>query len=241
MFTGIIERSLPIASVADAEGKRRITIESPWADVKHGESIAINGVCLTVSGQWAVGSGQEKQLAVRSSQFAAAGDREPQTANREPAPHRTLSFDVVRETLDKTNLGSLVPGDLVHVERAMQIGSRFDGHFVQGHVDGVATVVKQVANREDWRLVARVPEHLAMYLIPKGSITVDGVSMTLAKVAGPHFELAIIPTTLQITQLGNRPAGYRINVECDVLAKTIVSFLERRESATADVVDEFWR
>jgi riboflavin synthase len=207
MFTGIIERSLPIASVADAEGKRRITLASPWDDVKHGESIAINGVCLTV----------------------ASIDKSE------------ITFDVIRETLDKTNLGSLVPGDLVHVERAMQIGSRFDGHFVQGHVDGVATVVKQVANPEDWRLVGRVPEHLAKYLIPKGSITVDGVSMTLAKVAGPHFELAIIPTTLQITQLGNRPVGYRINVECDVMAKTIVSFLERRESATSDSVDEFWK
>jgi riboflavin synthase len=210
MFTGIIERSLPIASVSDAEGKRRLVIESPWLDVKHGESIAVNGVCLTVA----------------NSPLAA--------------PHSPLAFDAIRETLDKTNLGTLVPGDLVHVERAMQVGSRFDGHLVQGHVDGAATIVKQVADPRDWRLVARAPDEFAKYLVPKGSIAVDGVSMTLAKVAGPFFELAIIPTTLQITRLGNRPVGYRINIECDVLAKTIVAFLEQRSNAASETVDRFW-
>ncbi|MFT3786957.1 MAG: riboflavin synthase [Tepidisphaeraceae bacterium] len=207
MFTGIIEQSLPIVAVLESNGVRHLTIDVPWSDATHGESVAINGVCLTVA--------------------SLANDS------------RRLTFDAIRETLDKTNLGELKPGDMVHVERAMQIGARFDGHFVQGHVDGVATVVKQVSNLQDWRLVGRVPDHLAKYLTPKGSISVDGVSMTLAKVNGPYFELAIIPTTLQITQLGKRAPGYRINVECDILAKTIVAFIEQRETGQPSA-ERFW-
>jgi riboflavin synthase len=205
VFTGIIQQSVPLLDVRSVPIGMRLTIANNMPGVKHGDSIAINGVCLTVA------------------QLDAS----------------QLHFDAIPETLDKTNLGAHRAGDLVHIERAMQIGDRFDGHFVQGHVDGTAEVVKQTDDPSDWRLAAKVPEGLAKYLVPKGSITIDGVSMTLAKVSGPFFEVAIIPTTLQITQLGKRPVGWKLNVECDVLSKTIVSFLERRESA-GQTGERFW-
>jgi riboflavin synthase len=194
MFTGIVERSLRVLSVEDLPGARRITIENPWPDVNHGESVAVNGVCLTI-------------------------------ARLQP---KSIGFDAILETLQKTNLGDLKPGDEVHVERAMRIGDRFDGHFVQGHVDGTATVVWQEERTGEWRTRLRLPDHLAKYLSPKGSIALDGISMTIALIDGSEFEVALIPTTLQITRLGQRPPGSRINVECDTLAKTIVHFLEAR-------------
>jgi len=194
MFTGIVERSLRVLSVEDLPGARRITIENPWPDVKHGESVAVNGVCLTI-------------------------------ARLQP---QNIGFDAILETLQKTNLGDLKPGDEVHVERAMRIGDRFDGHFVQGHVDGTATVVWQEQRTGEWRTRLRLPGELAKYLTPKGSIALDGISLTVASIDGPEFEVALIPTTLQITRLARKPPGTRINVECDTLAKTIVHFLEAR-------------
>lgn len=110
----------------------------------------------------------------------------------------------------------------------MRIGDRFDGHFVQGHVDGVATVVWHKQLPGEWRTRLRVPDHLAKYLVPKGSICLDGISLTLAAIDGPEFEVALIPTTLEITRLAHKPEGSRVNVECDVLTKTIVSVLEAR-------------
>lgn len=194
MFTGIVERSVRVVSVEDLPGARRISIENCWPDVHHGESIAINGVCLTI-------------------------------ARLQPD---SIGFDVIHETLEKTNLGDLRVGDEVHVERAMRIGDRFDGHFVQGHVDGTATVVFQEQRTGEWRTRLQLPAGLAKYLSPKGSIALDGISMTIASIDGNEFEVALIPTTLEITRLGRRPVGSRVNVECDTIAKTIVHFLEAR-------------
>lgn len=194
MFTGIVERSLRVLSVEDLPGARRITIENPWTDVKHGESVAVNGVCLTIA-----------RLLPKS-----------------------IGFDAILETLQRTNLGDLQPGDEVHVERAMRVGDRFDGHFVQGHVDGVAVVVWQKELTGEWRTRLRLPSELSKYLSPKGSIALDGISLTIALIDGSEFEVALIPTTLEITRLARRPPGARVNVECDTLAKTIVHFLEAR-------------
>jgi riboflavin synthase len=141
----------------------------------------------------------------------------------------TIAFDVIRETLDKTNLGFLAPGDEVHLERSLRAGDRFDGHFVQGHVDGTGELVQQVSNENEWRLRIRLPRHLSKYLAPKGSIAIDGVSLTIASVDGDEFEVALIPTTLQRTTLGNRPLGWRFNIECDIISKQIVYWLELRQ------------
>ncbi|HEX8915198.1 MAG TPA: riboflavin synthase [Humisphaera sp.] len=197
MFTGIVERSVRVTAHHPAPAGRRLVVATGWPDVKHGESIAVNGVCLTVADQ--------------------------------PSPG-TLAFDVIPETLDKTTLGSLQAGDEVHVERALRVGDRFDGHVVQGHVDAAAPVVAVKADEADWRVTVEAPADLAKYVVPKGSVTLDGVSLTVAAVDGPRFTVALIPTTLQITRLGSRKVGDRVNLECDVMTKTIVATMERLES-----------
>lgn len=197
MFTGIVERSLPLMAATDGPSFRRLTIQNVWPDVKAGDSIALNGVCLTVA------------------EISAA----------------SLGFDVIPETLAKTNLGLLKPGDPIHIERAMLVGSRIDGHFVQGHVDATATLLEIITAKDEFRLKVETPANLAKYLIPKGSVTLDGVSLTIAAINGDSFEVALIPTTLAITSLGKRPAHWPLNIECDVMAKTIVTYLERMKGS----------
>jgi len=192
MFTGLVERSARLTNSQPSTAGARLSIAHDWTDLTLGESIALNGVCLTVSAF------------------------NPTTAH----------FDAIPETLSKTNLGLLRAGDCVHVERALRMGDRLGGHMVQGHVDGTAKVLSQTASPSDWRLLARVDSAFARYLVPKGSITLDGVSLTLAHVDRNEFEIALIPTTLDVTQLGKRPVGYPLNVEFDMTVKTIVHYLE---------------
>lgn len=157
-----------------------------------GESIAVNGCCLTVA---------------------------------EISPEK-ISFDVIKETLDRTNLGLLTPGSHVNIERSLKIGDRLDGHFVQGHVDGRAILTSIKSGEEEWRFTLEAPFGLAQYLVPKGSITLDGVSLTIAAVSGNVFEVALIPTTLKLTTLGQLSAGWPFNLEADILTKTVVSWLQ---------------
>jgi riboflavin synthase len=193
MFTGIIEGTLRITAVVDGPRFRRLTLNNPWTDVKHGESIAVNGCCLTVA----------------------------------EIEHGQMGFDVIAETLDKTNLGALQSGDAVNAERSLRVGDRIDGHFVQGHIDGVARLLEVSTNSDEWRMTIESPPHLAKYLIPKGSIAIDGVSLTLAAVDGNRFQVALIPTTLKLTTLEQKQPGWLFNLEADVFSKTIVSYLER--------------
>ena len=195
MFTGIVEKSVRVVAATPGPKFLRLVLATSYDDVKPGESIAVNGVCLT------------------AAELGPAGE---------------IGFDVVKETLDKTNLGLLGPGDEAHVERALRAGDRIDGHFVQGHVDGTGPLVKQVADAQEWRLTIEAPHHLAKYLVPKGSVAVDGVSLTIAKVEGNSFEVALIPTTVQVTRLARKDLRWPFNLECDVLSKTIVHYLEAR-------------
>jgi len=195
VFTGIVEKTRRVSSVIEGPGFIRLNLPNPWTDVRSGESIAINGCCLTV-------------------------------AEISPA---SLAFDVISETLSKTNLGLLHDGDEVHLERALRIGDRLDGHFVQGHVDGVARLAKVTRGEKEYRLRIAAPADLAKYLTPKGSVAIDGVSLTIAAIHGHDFEVALIPTTLGVTALGRREEGWLFNLEADVLSKTIISWLERRE------------
>lgn len=201
MFTGIIEKTLTVLRVVDFAMGKRLTLRHHWPDLRHGESIACNGVCLTI------------------------------------AEHNAtdVDFDIIAETLDKTNLGALRAGDSMNVERAMKIGDRIDGHFVQGHVDGRARLAQRVENTDETRLVVEAPDHLAKFLVPKGSVTIDGVSLTIAALRGNVFEVALIPTTLSLTTLADRPVGWQFNLETDVLSKTIVTWLERRADAGENV------
>jgi len=197
MFTGIIEKTAKVTRVIENRMARRLVISHAWPDLRDGESIAVNGVCLTIA------------------EFTAD----------------EVSFDVIAETIEKTNLGLLRAGDDVHVERALRVGDRFDGHFVQGHVDGRARLVEQRTSETEWRLVIEAPDELAKYLAPKGSVAIDGVSLTIAALHGNIFELALIPTTLEITALGRRPVGWLFNFEADMMSKTVVHWLEQREAA----------
>jgi len=194
MFTGIVEKSATVIGVVGGPKFTRLTLATDWQDVRPGESIAVNGVCLTVA---------------------------------EHSPGE-LRFDVVQETLRKTNLGLLSTGDSAHVERALRIGDRLDGHFVQGHVDGTAQLVEQRSDDREWKLRCLCPPDLAKFLAPKGSVCLDGVSLTLASVEGLEFEVALIPTTVAVTALARRPVGWPFNLETDIISKTIVSWLERQ-------------
>lgn len=193
MFTGIVERTVSVASVSDGTGFRRIYLPDVWNDVKPGQSIAVNGVCLTVA----------------------------------EAERGALAFDVVPETLRRTNLGMLQAGEKVHVERSLRVGDRIDGHFVFGHVDGRALLLEPVSTGAEHRLRLELPTELARYVVPKGSVCLDGVSLTVASVQGNEFEVALIPTTLTVTALGTRARGWTFNFEADVLVRTVVSTIEQ--------------
>jgi riboflavin synthase len=198
MFTGIVEKTVAVAGVTDGPKFRRLTLATGWDDVRLGESVAVNGVCLTIAELMTPGQSQ---------------------------------FNVVEETLQKTNLGTLRTGDRVHVERALKVGDRIDGHFVQGHVDGPATLIDRVSDEREWRLRCRLDPGLAKFLAPKGSVAIDGVSLTVAKVDGHEFEVALIPTTISLTALGQRELGWNFNFEADILGKQIVHWLEQREGS----------
>jgi len=194
VFTGIIETTVAVTAVAENAASRRLTLPRPWPDAQLGQSIAINGCCLTIA-----------QL----------------TSDQ-------MSFDVIPETLAKTNLGLLRPGDAVQLERSLRVGDRLDGHMVQGHVDGVAKLLARQDDETECRLTIGVPPDLAAYIVPKGSVAVDGVSLTIAAVGREEFEVALIPTTLRLTALGARPVGWPFNLETDIVAKTIVHWLQHQ-------------
>ncbi len=138
-----------------------------------------------------------------------------------------FEFDVIRETLDKTMLGKLRGGDRVNLEPSLRAGDRLDGHFVQGHVDGTATVQRVVANPEEHVLWLRPQQHLIPYIIPKGSIAVDGVSLTVAAIESDLFSVALIPTTLERTTLAGLQAGDTVNIESDMMVRTMIHYLQR--------------
>lgn len=195
VFTGIVEKTTKVLAVAGGPKFRRLTLASDWQDVKLGESVAVNGVCLTIA------------------EITSNG----------------IGFDVIQETLDKTNLGLLVPGSDVHVERSLRVGDLIDGHFVQGHVDGTATLVRQIADDREWRLTVRPPLEPMKYIVPKGSVALDGVSLTIAKVTDTDFEVALIPTTVKLTALAARPVGWPYNLETDIVSRTVVHWMEMRK------------
>jgi riboflavin synthase len=186
MFTGLVEAVGIVRSLEKRGEAARLTLESPLSgELSLGESLAVNGCCLTVTSH----------------------------------DGNSASFDLLVETLDRTNLGTLSPGARVNLERALRADGRFGGHFVQGHIDTTAGVISAERNGEDLNLVIAIPEGGGRYLIEKGSIAVNGVSLTVASLAGDRFGLWIIPHTLQETNLGDLGPGDRVNLEFDMLAK----------------------
>jgi riboflavin synthase len=190
MFTGIVEERGRVASAGT-----RLEIEAAVArDASLGDSLSVNGVCLTVAAQ----------------------------------EDGRLAFDLADETLKRSTLGDLAAGDPVNLERPVTLLTRLGGHFVQGHVDGVGTVEKKEPAEGGETLWVSIPEGLRPYIVEKGSIAVDGVSLTVASLDEESFTVALIPHTLAATTLGAVEAGDRINLEVDVMAKYVESLLGRR-------------
>ncbi|MFY1599420.1 riboflavin synthase [Micromonospora sp. WMMD737] len=197
MFTGIVEELGEVVRITKTAGDSAlVAVRGPLvtSDARHGDSIAVNGVCLTV-------------VDVSDGTFTA---------------------DVMGETLRRSALGALRAGDPVNLERAAALGSRLGGHLVQGHVDGVGEVIAREPAAQ-WETVRfRLPAALARYVVEKGSITVDGVSLTVSGVGPDWFAVGLIPTTLKLTTLGARGVGDPVNLEVDVLAKYVERLLGAR-------------
>jgi riboflavin synthase len=198
MFTGIVEELGEVVEVVSRPDAARFRLRGPLVTdgARHGDSIAVNGVCLTVV----------------------------DTADG------TFTADVMAETLHRSGLGALTTGSRVNLERPMALGGRLGGHLVQGHVDGTGVIAERTP-AEHWETV-RIshPASLARYVVEKGSVTIDGVSLTVVE-AGPDFlTVSLIPTTLELTTLGTKQPGDPVNLEVDVLAKYVERLLESRAS-----------
>lgn len=196
MFTGIVESLGTVADLEDRTDAIRLRIDAPAVmdDVRPGDSIAVNGVCLTVV---------------------------------DPTP-AGFSADVMQETMRRSSLATLASGARVNLERAVRASDRLGGHIVQGHVDCTG-IIAAIDPREEWTVVrVDVPESMTRYMVEKGSICVDGVSLTIVSVDGAGFTVSLIPTTLAETTLGTRSVGDRVNIEVDVLAKYVERLLEQR-------------
>ena len=189
MFTGLVESMGKVASLqAEGEGCWLVIDASMFGnDIALGESIAINGVCLTVV---------------------------------ENKPGRA-AFQLAPETLRKSNLGKLTSGSQVNLERALRMGDRLGGHWVQGHVDGVGSLLKREKDGDWEKLIFQIPITLSRYLVAKGSITINGVSLTVVDASSDTFSVALIPHTLAITNLGLLRDGDTVNLEVDILAKYV--------------------
>ena len=198
MFTGIVEELGEVRALNKKVDSATLTLFGPTvvSDARHGASVSVNGVCLTVVDHDA----------------------------------ETFSVDVMAETLNRSSLGALQVGDPVNLERAMRADDRFGGHIVQGHVDGHTTVTARLPG-DNWEVVRfDLPESLARYVVDKGSITVDGVSLTVSALGreesgAAYFEVSLIPITLALTTLGHKQVGDTVNLEVDVLAKYVERLL----------------
>lgn len=198
MFTGIIEELgevVTVESYGDGDAARfRIRGPGVTADARAGDSIAVNGVCLTVTG-------------------LAEG---------------VFSADVMAETLTRSCLGALQAGSRVNLERPLTLASRLGGHLLQGHVDGTGEIVRRIPEERSETLHVSLPAGLERYLVEKGSIAVDGVSLTVVDTAGGGFSVGLIPETLERTTLGHKRPGEPVNIEVDVVAKYVEKMLEGR-------------
>jgi len=196
MFTGIVECCGEVIAVEPVETGARLSIEIPFAaELGVGESVAVNGCCLTAT---TIENGK-------------------------------AVFDLLAETLRVTNLGDLVVGSLVNLERALRANDRMSGHFVQGHVDCSSEVLELEAVGQDYRFRVSLPDNFSRYLINKGSICVDGMSLTAAEVEDDNFTIWLIPHTMEVTNLKKRQVGERVNLEFDMLAKYLEKLVSGKE------------
>ncbi len=200
MFTGIIEELGKVKSIEPLGDNARLAIEARVVtqDIHEGDSIAVNGVCLTA-------------LDVNRDSFAA---------------------DVSRETLDRSTLGKLRPGAPVNLERSVTPATRLGGHLVQGHVDARGKFLSATDHEGSWTVRIAYPPEIARYLVFKGSVAVEGISLTVANLADDYFEIAIIPKTWEVTNFSHLRPGDEVNLEADVIAKYVERIMSLSQSST---------
>ncbi len=201
MFTGIIEDKGKVLRIEYRGQEKRLTLEFPphLTELQLGDSINVNGVCLTVAGK----------------------------------KERKIELDLSQETLQKTILGDLKEGDLVNLERALRLVDRLGGHIVTGHIDGTGLVIGKNKERDFLQLTIKIPDALAKYIVQKGSIAIDGISLTVNKCQGGEVQITLIPYTLQKTNLMDKKVGDRVNIETDILGKYVENLLNRGDQRSA--------
>ena len=197
MFTGIVEETGKVIALERSAGGARLTARASLVttDIRAGDSIAVNGCCLTVT---------------------AAGQ-----------PGGSLAFDLLDETLQRTNLHAVVPGSLVNLERALAANARLGGHFVSGHIDCTSPVIALEKSGADYRLEVALAKEFSQYIVYKGSIAVNGISLTVAELKAESFVIWLIPHTMEITNLRALKAGSLVNLEFDMLAKYVERILAK--------------
>lgn len=209
MFTGLIEDLGTVRELRKGSDSARLSVATaiPMDELELGASIAVNGICLTVTN---FGGG-------------------------------SFTADVSPETLSRSNLGALLPGSRVNLERALRLGDRLGGHWVSGHVDAVGTLKQAQRDGNAWRLTFRLPTEVNRYVVEKGSVAIDGISLTVNSVGDETFSVAIIPHTLALTTLKEAKVGARVNIETDILGKYVERLLGRspRSESRAPVDLEF--
>lgn len=209
MFTGIIEELGRIAAREDHAGGARITVSATvvTADAKEGDSIAVNGVCLTA-------------LEITPNSFSA---------------------DLSKETLDRSTLGALQVGSRVNLERAVTPSTRLGGHIVQGHVDARGNFISAIQNGDFWTVRIGFPPEISRYLVYKGSVSVEGISLTIANLGLDYFEIAVIPKTWEVTNLSVLEPGDAVNLEADIIAKYVERMMQPQQAEGGGVTMETLR
>jgi riboflavin synthase len=224
MFTGLVEQVGHLISRRNQDGGARLRIACSLGPLALGESVAANGVCLTVAD---AGAG---------ANLAGPQRLKPQ------AMRGWFDADASSETLDRSTLGRLLPGAAINLERAMLAGGRFGGHMVAGHVDGVGELmaIRPLGNASEWTL--RMPPDLARFVASKGSITIDGISLTVNAVTLSTFAVAIIPHTLESTALATAAPGMLVNLEVDMVARYLARLLEvpAHNALASGAPDSLW-
>ena len=203
MFTGIIEDKGRVLKVEYRGQEKRLTIGMPphLTEVQLGDSININGVCLTVARK-----GQQ-----------------------------SIELDLSKETLQRSALGELKQGDEVNLERALRLSDRLGGHIVNGHIDGIGVIIEKKKERDFLQLTIRIPESVSKYVVQKGSIAIDGISLTVNEYQGGEIRLTLIPYTIEKTTLVDKKVGDRLNVEADILGKYVEKLLARGDKKTGEM------